>query len=537
MGHCLTALLLKGDYQKDKAEKYDFLDINLKYQFTLLLFFFSTLLFGQSAKLYTSINDALQQPLDVIYLTLDFRVLPAKDAARLATLKNLKVLHLNYFKNDTIPNSVFQLKNLRELRIIGASFFGDYKPKTGGKYYPLRAIPSAIGNLTQLEILDLSHHTINYLPSTIGQLTRLKVLNLGHNVLEKLPETIAQLSQLRILYLNWNKLDKANLTVIKPLSALVELDLSNNYLTIFPNGIKQLHQLKLLNLADNQLEKLDLTIGDKLTNLEYLNLSYNNFKVFPKAIFQFKKLKTLRLAGADSYDAYVRQEADYFLEIIPAEITVLTQLEILDLSFQSLQALPPTFYQLSKLHTLNLRGNYLKEKEVKIIAQLNALTSLNLGGNGLKDLPSSLAQLQNLKILALDNVWLEGVNIGATFHQFPKAVFSLKNLETLILSGHDLKILPAEIGQLKQLKILDLYGNFFMALPNTIHQLTNLETLNIGVPYVGQFMSVADTPIQLSNKICSLKKLKTLGLSGRTMNGITKAELERLKKCLPTTKF
>lgn len=495
----------------------------------LLLLFLPILTNGQSNKLYTSVAESLQTPEKVIYLTLDFRTVTATDAQRLAELTNLKVLNLHYFKNDTLPNSIFQLKKLRELRVIGAGFFGDYKPKADGKHYFLRTIPAAIGNLKELEILDLSHNAIQTLPPTIGQLSRLKVLNVSGNSLKNLPASMAQLAQLQYLFLGRNGL-KANLEVLQFLPSLVELNLNSNYIRTFPYSLSKLHRLKKLDLSDNELTQFPLAIINQLTNIESLNLNYNKFNTFPTEIFQLKKLKALQLAGAVGYDDQVRKERDELIRIVPDEIATLQRLEVLDLSYHFINHLPQAFSKLSKLKRLNLSGNYLHKDSITALTQINGLEELILSGNGLSDLPASFAGLTHLKHLEIGNNWLEGAPVGSSVDKFPAVILRLKNLETLMLTSQFLEEIPTEVAQLKNLKVLDLYGNLSTSLPESIGQLEQLEVLSLGLPYFGPFVPIAETPLTFTPWICQLKNLTELGLYNRKL---AKGEKERLKNCLP----
>ena len=70
----------------------------------------------------------------------------------------------------------------------------------------LTAVPESIGQLEQLQELNLSDNGLTVLPESIGQLAQLQVLNLNSNQLTILPESIGQLTQLQTLQLSPNKL-------------------------------------------------------------------------------------------------------------------------------------------------------------------------------------------------------------------------------------------------------------------------------------------------------------------------------------------
>jgi Leucine-rich repeat (LRR) protein len=65
----------------------------------------------------------------------------------------------------------------------------------------LTDLPQEIGQLTQLEYLDISDNQLTKLPQEIGQLTQLTNLYLSNNQLTEFPQEIRQL---RYLALNGN---------------------------------------------------------------------------------------------------------------------------------------------------------------------------------------------------------------------------------------------------------------------------------------------------------------------------------------------
>lgn len=70
----------------------------------------------------------------------------------------------------------------------------------------LTELPPEIGQLTQLEMLNLLDNQLSSLPASIGQLTQLKTLKLSGNPISSLPPEIGQLSQLSHLYLRGSQL-------------------------------------------------------------------------------------------------------------------------------------------------------------------------------------------------------------------------------------------------------------------------------------------------------------------------------------------
>ena len=114
----------------------------------------------------------------------------------------------------------------------------------------LTKLPEFIGELTQLEILDVSNNQLTTLPESIGQLTRLQTLYIDDNQLTTLPKSIGQLTQLQRLSLADNQLILLPES-IGQLAKLQRLDLNGNQLTLLPESLKNLRSLRMLYLHDN----------------------------------------------------------------------------------------------------------------------------------------------------------------------------------------------------------------------------------------------------------------------------------------------
>lgn len=131
----------------------------------------------------------------------------------------------------------------------------------------------------------------------------------------------------------------------------------------------------------------------------------------------------------------------------------------------------------------------------KRIAQANrtGTTKLNLSGMKLTELPDSLWELTQLRILHLNYNKLS---------ELPDAIKNLRQLQELYLSDNVLTKLPDSIGNLIQLRILHLDSNKLSELPDSIGYLVNLQTLALW------FNKLSDLP----SSVAKLKNLKTLTL-------------------------
>ena len=120
---------------------------------------------------------------------------------------------------EPLPPEVWQLTELRMLWIEGDGT-------------QVVTLPPDIGQLKNLEVLDLSRTNLNSLPPEIGQVTNMRWLDLVGNNLTALPPEIGQLKNLE------------------------ELALDNNNLTMLPLEIGQMTNLKTLRWWDNNFTTL-----------------------------------------------------------------------------------------------------------------------------------------------------------------------------------------------------------------------------------------------------------------------------------------
>lgn len=137
------------------------------------------------------------------------------------------------------------------------------------------AIPSSLGNLTDLNTLDLSRNNLTNIPSSLGNLTNLTSLNLSENKLTgSIPSSLGSLTNLTSLDLSFNSLTGSIPLWLSNLTGLNTLDLSSNKLT---GSISySLGNINLMNLglSDNLLNgKVPYTLG----HYYHVYLDHNQF--------------------------------------------------------------------------------------------------------------------------------------------------------------------------------------------------------------------------------------------------------------------
>lgn len=110
--------------------------------------------------------------------------------AALAKLDKLEVLDVSENRFAEFPAVIGELRALRELRACAAE-----------RGPSLTKLPEAIGDLRNLEVLELFNHKLTALPASIAKLTKLRELRISSTRIAELPESIATLPSLEEVWL------------------------------------------------------------------------------------------------------------------------------------------------------------------------------------------------------------------------------------------------------------------------------------------------------------------------------------------------
>ncbi|XP_029684040.1 LOW QUALITY PROTEIN: PH domain leucine-rich repeat-containing protein phosphatase 1-like [Takifugu rubripes] len=151
-----------------------------------------------------------------------------------------------------------------------------------------------------------------------------------------------------------------------------------------------------------------------------------------------------------------------------------------DLSYCSLEELPPQLFYSQDLTHLNLKHNFLSlHKGVPALSRFYKLRSLSLSNNALPEFPLVLCHMSSLTELNLS---------GNQLLTLPPDVGTMHSLRTLLLDGNFLSSLPVELGSLEGLTYLGLSFNHFSCVPPVLEKLRALEKLCLA----GNQLSVLD---------------------------------------------
>lgn len=206
--------------------------------------------------------------------------------------------------------------------------------------------PAGLGELHQLEELDLSFNRLTHLPEeTLARLQHLRALDVDHNRLAAFPAVLLELQALEELDCSGNRLLGALPEGIAALRRLKVLWLSGTGLATLPDGLCQLSALESLMLDGNQLRALPDGFGG-LRRLKTLNLSSNLLADFPACL--------LALAGLE--ELYLSRNQ---LGLLPSGLCQLRQLRALWLDNNRLRYLPDSIVELHHLEELVLQGNQI----------------------------------------------------------------------------------------------------------------------------------------------------------------------------------
>ena len=152
-------------------------------------------------------------------------------------------------------------------------------------------------------------------------------------------------------------------------------------------------------------------------------------------------------------------------------------LQVLDLSNNALQTLPPAFAGLSGLHTLFASNNRYAELPA-VLGRLPRLDTLGFKANRIAEVPAA-ALAPSLRWLILTDNRIESL---------PDSLSACLPMQKLMLAGNRLRRLPRGLARLQRLELLRLSANRFErigdALPDELLALPRLAWLaHAGNPY------------------------------------------------------
>jgi Leucine-rich repeat (LRR) protein len=124
------------------------------------------------------------------------------EIGQLANLEKIDIDNGNGCQmNISIPPSIGQLQKLKELILYGALDPRDISKHDSIVPSKIKKLPQEIGNLSNLEVLDLGRNGIQEIPIQIQTLINLRILKLDYNDIHEIPSFIARLKNLKELHI------------------------------------------------------------------------------------------------------------------------------------------------------------------------------------------------------------------------------------------------------------------------------------------------------------------------------------------------
>lgn len=223
------------------------------------------------------------------------------------------------------------------------------------------------------------------------------------------------------------------------------------------------------------------------------------------------------------------------LQQVPEEIRLMDNLQVLDLSHNTIAELPSWLGTLPKLHQLILDNNrgLLITDTVGLAASLEHLSLQSLAW---ASLPAQLFKLPRLRFLDLSDNQIdeltEGIPVNCPLQnlnlnhnrlgRLPKNFKHLIQLRKLSATNNELNRLPASLGNCYQLVDLQLSNNRLTALPKSIGRLEKLENLTVN----------ANRLRTLPTEVATCRMLRKLELSDNRLKSLPPglAQLEWLRE-------
>ncbi len=251
----------------------------------------------------------------------------------IGALTNLREFNLENSQVTTIPDGLWSLPNLFDVRIVGNSELAVILPDTlgrngvldlfwldgssisgelpfGGDNTSLREliiqdakmedeIPLGITQIPNLQQLSLARNKLSgFIPNEIGNLTNLLYLDLGSNQLSgSIPLSLTELTNLSYLSLYNNQLSGAIPSELGSMTFLTGLRFSINALSgPIPPELGNLSNLTFLDLGSNQLNGTVPPELGNLTNLNVFRVGFNQLEgEVPPELANLTQLDEFRL--------------------------------------------------------------------------------------------------------------------------------------------------------------------------------------------------------------------------------------------------
>jgi len=163
--------------------------------------------------------------------------------------------------------------------------------------YRLEAVPRSVGDLSEIEYLDLGDNALAQVPDELGDLDHLRTLRLSQNALEEVPWALGQLAALETLVLDENPL-RSLPDRIDRLSGLRVLHLNGTLVGTLPADVTRLPSLEQLSLHREPGAPEEARLRSLPDGLSEMRLS--SLEIGGNALFCARQIHAGPLAGSVS---------------------------------------------------------------------------------------------------------------------------------------------------------------------------------------------------------------------------------------------
>ena len=351
----------------------------------------------------------------------------------------------------------------------------------------LENLPIFIGDLENLQSLNLSHNRLEQLPGQIVNLQQLAEFNVSHNKLTKLvDQNWEKLQSLANLKASHNKIQKLPDTFGCSMQLRI-LDLSNNQIAEIPSSFNSLKMLETLDLSGNKLLKFEC---DNLKNLKLLKIDRNQLKSMP-ILNGSQQLK--ELSCCDNSISEIPRETLSFLEHVsilalrgnkirdfPEEVAIsMKDIERLDLANNDLSIIPAQFGLKDSLKSIVLDGNPLRSLRRDVVARGTVFIKQWLVSRLPQDKQTPQESTIPVAEVKSNGQKLDLTNCGSENMDETLGQGDANQVKDLVLAKNRLKTCPISVLNFTNLEFLDLSCNFLQQLPSELMNLKILRHLNL----------------------------------------------------------
>ncbi|KAG2386569.1 hypothetical protein C9374_002313 [Naegleria lovaniensis] len=215
--------------------------------------------------------------------------------------------------------------------------------------------------------------------------------------------------------------------------------------------------------------------GGKATPVNYIELfsKVKNF-LYNEEVLKDSDENIIQQACSQHYIKLEKKGYSYFPDFLLYSKSLKSELDVLILSYNKIQSIPPEIIQFDALKVLDLSHNHNIKNFTYELMNLKNLKALDLSYNRVEKIPDAFFEKMVSKIMVLK---LSSNNISFIGNGNWSNLAS--TLIELDLADNKLSIIPHTICDLVNLTFLNFAGNQISVIPKEFYKLTKLKQLNL----------------------------------------------------------